>query len=144
MTGTDESEYAGVPLPQVWIASDRLLSAESTERVLNALATEKFIAEHTRRIDIKGENLPAKIGSGPHRGIDNNHSERRTIHYGSEEVVLSKLVGDFYIELKVIDEDEMNAVVEKIKEVCSSVMPFGYTMNVGRYSKYRSTLSDIN
>lgn len=135
-------EYAGVPLPQVRIMTDRLLSAATTEVVLNALAGNQFILDHVRRFDIKGENIPKTINSGPNKGLDNNHSERKVIRFGSQEIELTKLVGDFYLELQVKDEDEMNEVVEEIKSVCSEVIPFGYTLSIGRYTKYRSTISD--
>ncbi len=143
MTDNDRmKEYAGVPLPQVRIMTDRLLSAESTERVLNALASDELIISHVRRFDIKGENLPMKVNSGPNKGLDNNHSERKTIMFGNQEILLTKSVGDFYLELMVKDEDEQNEVVERIKEVCNEVVPFGYTLSIGRYTKYRSTLRD--
>ncbi len=143
MAGIDRSkEYAGVPLPQVRIMTDRLLSADTTEKVLNAIGSNEFIISHVRRIDIKGENIPAKVNSGPNRGIENNHSERKVIKFGTQELELSKLVGDFYIELLVKDEEEQDKVVEEIKSVCEQVVPFGFAISVGRYSKYRSTLSD--
>ncbi len=144
MTGVDRTdEYAGVPLPQVRIMTDRLLSPETTESVLNALAADQFIIDHIRRIDITGENLPGKIGSGPAKGLDNNHSGRKVIHFGKDEILLTKAVGDFYLELLVKDEEEQNEVVEHIKSVCSRTIPFGYSLAIGRYSKYRSTLSDM-
>lgn len=137
-----KDNYTGNPYPQVRIMTDRLLSAESTERVLNALAADEIILSHVRRFDIKGESLPATINSGPNRGIANNHSERRTIRFGNQEIELTKLVGDFYIELLVKDEEELQMVFERIKNVCLENVPFGFAMNVGRYTKYRSTISD--
>lgn len=137
-----KDDYTGNPYPQVRIMTDRLLSADSTEKVLNALASDEFILSHVRRFDIKGESLPATINSGPNRGIANNHSERRTIRFGNQEIELTKLVGDFYLELLVKDEEELKDVFEHIKVACNASIPFGYSMNVGRYTKYRSTISD--
>lgn len=62
-------------LPEIRITTKRLLGAESTEKVLNALSA----LDNIRQITIKGENLPAKINSGPNKGLDNNHPERRMI-----------------------------------------------------------------
>lgn len=140
MTSISNSEpnYAGVPLPEVRITTERLLSADSTEKVLNALTAVKKI----RQINLKGESLPATINSGPHRGIANNHSERKVIMFGEKEVELKHLVGDFFIELAVEDEAELEAKVKEIDEVLKPVVPFGYTIEVGRYSKYRPTLAD--
>jgi methyl-coenzyme M reductase subunit D len=140
-----KDKYTGKDYPQVWISTDRLLSASSTELILNMLAEDEFILSHVRRFDIKGESIPATINSGPNRGLVNNHSERRIIRFGTQEVELTKAVGDFYLELLVKDEAELNEVFEEIKKVCNeAILPlgFGYTLSVGRYTKYRSTLSD--
>lgn len=145
MSVPTEDKYTGKDYPQIQISTDRLLSAQSTEAVLNLLAEDEFIISHVRRFDIKGENLPATINSGPHRGIANNHSERRIIRFGKQEIELTKAVGDFYLELLVKDEAEMNEVFEEVKKVCNeAILPlgFGYTLSIGRYTKYRSTLSD--
>ena len=79
MTGTRtmKTTYAGTPLPEVKIFTDRLLSAESTEKVLNALIKVK----HVRQINICGESLPLTVKSGPHTGIPVNHPERKVIKF---------------------------------------------------------------
>ena len=48
------ADYAGVPLPEVQIVTNRLLSAETTEKVLNALDSITGI----RQINMTGESLP--------------------------------------------------------------------------------------
>ena len=133
-----DPNYAGVPLPEVWIQYERLLMAESTEKVLNALVG----VEKIRQINLKGESLPATINSGPHKGIENNHSERRVIKFGDREVELKHLVGDFYIELAVDNQEELEAKVKEIDAAIKGVVPFGYNITVGRYSKYRPSLHD--
>lgn len=137
-TQSPESKYTGLKLPEIRIMTERLLGADSTEKVLNALST----LDNIRQINVKGESLPARINSGPNKGIDNNHPERRKIKFGGQEILLTKLVGDFYIELSVENEDMLNAAVEEIDRICKEVIPVGYTIDVGRYSKYRPTLTD--
>lgn len=137
-TQSPESKYTGLKLPEIRIMTERLLGADSTEKVLNALST----LDNIRQINVKGESLPARINSGPNKGIDNNHPERRKIKFGGQEILLTKLVGDIYIELSVENEDMLNAAVEKIDRICKEVIPVGYTIDVGRYSKYRPTLTD--
>jgi methyl-coenzyme M reductase subunit D len=138
-TASSQTSYAGVPLPEVRLSTQRLLMAETTEKVLNAIVTVKDI----RQINLKGESLPATINSGPNRGIANNHSERRMIKYGDKEIELKHLVGDFYIELAVENEEQLEA---RVKEIDAAVKPIlkdiGYGIDVGRYSKYRPTLHD--
>jgi len=138
-TASSQTSYAGVPLPEVRLSTQRLLMAETTEKVLNAIVTVKDI----RQINLKGESLPATINSGPNRGIANNHSERKMIKYGDQEIELKHLVGDFYIELAVENEEQLE---ERVKEIDKAVKPIlkdiGYSIDVGRYSKYRPTLHD--
>jgi methyl-coenzyme M reductase subunit D len=137
-TANSDPNYAGVPLPEVWIQYERLLMAESTEKVLNALVG----VDKIRQINLKGESLPATINSGPNKGLPNNHSERRMIKFGDKEIELKHLVGDFYIELAVDNQEELEAKVKEIDEAIKGVVPFGYNITVGRYSKYRPSLHD--
>ncbi len=138
-TEISEPNYAGVPLPEVRLSTQRLLMADTTEKVLNALLVVKDI----RQINLKGESLPATINSGPNRGIANNHSQRKMIKYGDKQIELKHLVGDFYIELAVENEEQLE---QRVKEIDAAVKPIlgdiGYGIDVGRYSKYRPTLHD--
>ena len=138
-TENSQASYAGVPLPEVRISTQRLLLAETTEKVLNAIVTVKDI----RQINLKGESLPATINSGPNRGIANNHSERRMIKYGDKEIELKQLVGDFYVELAVENEEQLKARVDELDAAVKPILKdIGYGIDVGRYSKYRPTLHD--
>lgn len=137
-TSAPSADYAGRPLPEVQIVTNRLLSAESTESVLNALDPIPGI----RQINMTGESLPKTINSGPGKGLENNHSERKIIRVGNQEVELRYLVGGFYIELDVEDEEELDARLEDIKAACNATIEHGYTLQVGRYSKYRPSLHD--
>lgn len=132
------AEYANVPLPEVRIMTNRLLSAETTEKVLNAIDT----IEHIRQVNMTGESLPRTINSGPGKGLPNNHSERRIIHVNGHEVELRCQVGAFYIELEVDDSDMLEKTVEEIRAACDRTVPFGYSLEIGRYSKYRPSLHD--
>ena len=135
-TGTARTTYAGTPLPEVKVFTDRLLSADTTEKVLNALIKVK----HIRQINICGESLPLTVKNGPNTGLPVNHPERKVIKFGDEEMELTKLVGGFYIELT--NECDVDAAVEEIRKVCSRTIKVNYSLEVGRYSKYRPTLTD--
>ena len=131
-------EYAGIPLPEVEIFSNALLGAETTEKVLNAL--DKI--EKIRQINMTGESISKNLNSGPGKGLPNNHTERKVIKVGGRDVELRFMVGAFYIELDVEDEEELKEAVEKIGSACEATMPHGFSLTVGRYSKYRKTLTD--
>ncbi len=132
------AEYAEKPLPEVQILTNRLLSADSTERVLNALD----VIPNIRQINMTGESLPKTINNGPGKGHANNHTERKIIHVGNQEVELRYLVGGFYLEMEVESEEELDARLEEIKAACDETIEHGYTLQVGRYSKYKPTLHD--
>lgn len=137
-TSTPATDYAGVPLPEIQIITNRLLSAGTTEKVLNALDPITGI----RQINMTGESLPKTINSGPGKGLPNNHSERKVIHVGEQEIELRYLVGGFYIELLVEDEAELEKKIEEIRAACDSTIPFGYSLEVGRYSKFKPSMHD--
>jgi len=131
-------DYANVPLPEVRIMTNRLLSAKTTEAVLNAIDP----IQHIRQVNMTGESLPAVIGSGPGKGLPNNHTERKVINVAGREVELRCLVGAFYIELEVDDADMLEATVKEIRSACESTIPDGFSLEIGRYSKYKPSLND--
>lgn len=132
------TDYAGVPLPEVMIITNRLLSADTTEKVLNALESVPNI----RQINLTGESIPKTINSGPGKGLPNNHSEHKVIRVKGKDIELRYLVGGFLVELEVDDEESLDARVEEIKAVCNATIEHGYSLQVGRYSKYKPTLHD--
>ena len=138
MVSNPPADYAGVPLPEVQIITNRLLSADNTEVILNKLEDIKGI----RQINMTGESIPKMINSGPAKGLPNNHTERKVIHVKGREIELRYIVGAFYIELEVDTEEELDAKLEEIEKVCNECIEFGYVLNVGRYSKYKPTLHD--
>lgn len=131
-------DYANVPLPEVRIMTNRLLSAKTTEAVLNAIDP----IPHIRQVNMTGESLPAVISSGPGKGLPNNHTERQVINVAGREVELRCLVGAFYIELEVDDTDMLEATVKTIRAACDETIPDGYSLEIGRYSKYKPSLND--
>lgn len=138
MTSEPTADYAGIPLPEVEIFSNVLLSHGTTEKVLNALDP----IENIRQINMTGESIPKTLNNGPAKGLPNDHSERKVIKVGGRDVELRYLVGAFYIELSVENETKLDEAVEKIRSACEATMPKGFSLKVGRYSKYRKTLRD--
>ncbi len=134
MKSTNSSE--AVPLPEILIFPNRLLMAETTESLLNKI----YAVPHVRQVNISGEGLPAVLGNGPGAGLPNEHPERRAINVNGKEVELRLLVGRVFVEIDDIDHVQM--ALEQIDKICADLMPFGYNLEVGRYSKYRPTVTD--
>ena len=128
--------YAGTPLPEVRIFTNRLLSADTTEKDLNELIK----VDHIRQMNIHGQFLPEKVKMGPHTGNPVNHPERKVIKFGNQEIELTNMVGQFFIELE--SDEFVDTAVEAIREACDRTILHGYTLDVGRYSKYKPTLTD--
>jgi methyl-coenzyme M reductase subunit D len=125
-----------IPLPEIMIVPSRLLSAGTTENLLNKIRKVK----HVRQLTVSGEDLPASISWGPGKGLEVDHDERRKIKYGGQEMELKVQVGRVFAE--VDDIDSVQRALKEIETICEEILPFGFQMEVGRYSKYRPTVTD--
>lgn len=134
MTSTDTPE--AVPLPEILIFPNRLLKAETTEKLLNRI----YEVPHVRQVNIAGEGLPAMLSSGPNKGLPNEHPERRVITVKGKQVELRLLVGRVFVEID--DIDYVQPALEEIDSICTELLPFGFNLEVGRYSKFRPTVTD--
>ncbi len=125
-----------VPLPEILIFPARLLRAETTEKLLNRI----YSVANVRYVTVSGEDLPAVLNAGPGKGQPVNHPERHIITVKGEEVELRLLVGRIFVEIN--DIDNVPKALEDIEEVCKELLPFGFNLEVGRYSKFRPTVTD--
>jgi methyl-coenzyme M reductase subunit D len=101
----------------------RLLSAETTEKLLNDLED----MEGVRRMVIQGQRLaPAEEGN----------PDRRLITIKGEEVDLQVKTGRILLE---IDEEE---IIDQVKEICEDNLPFGYNIYVGTFIRKQRTVTD--
>ncbi|WP_019176772.1 methyl-coenzyme M reductase operon protein D [Methanomassiliicoccus luminyensis] len=129
-------KFEPVPLPEILIFPNRLLSAETTEKLLNRV----YDVPHVRQVNISGEGVPAMVGSGPGKGLPVEHEGRKVINVKGREIELQLLVGRVFVEID--DIDVVEKAIEAIDEICQELLPFGYNLEVGRYSKYRPTVTD--
>ena len=125
-----------VPLPEILIFPARLLKAETTEMLLNRV----YEVPHVRHVTVSGENLPATLSSGPGKGMVNENTERRKIKVKGEEIELRLSVGRVFVEVE--DIDFVDAVLADLEEICKELLPFGFNLEVGRYSKFKPTVTD--
>ncbi|MFP4545352.1 MAG: methyl-coenzyme M reductase operon protein D [Methanomassiliicoccales archaeon] len=134
MSDTPTSEH--VPLPEIMIFPERLLSANTTEKLVNQIKE----IEHVRQINLHGENLPAIVNYGPGTGTPVHHPERKEIDVKGEKMELKVQVGRIFVE--VDDIDNVQEVSDRIEEVCEELLPFDFYLEVGRYSKFKPTVTD--
>ncbi len=125
-----------IPLPEILIFPTRLLSAERSEKILNAL----YEVKHVRHITISGEGLPSTVRAGPATGQPVNHPQRKVINVRGEKVELCLQVGRIFVE--VDDIDNVQEVLENVEKVCEELLPFGFSLEVGRFSKWKPTVTD--
>jgi methyl-coenzyme M reductase subunit D len=126
-----------IPLPEILIFPARLLKAETTEKLLNLIYDD---VPHVRHITVSGESLPATLNAGPGKGMPAEHPERRTIKVKGQEVELRLLVGRVFVEID--DIDNVDEALGKIEAICNEILPFGFSLEVGRYSKFKPTVTD--
>jgi len=119
--------------PQCRIVTERLLSPETTERLLNQLCSVAGI----RRMVLNGPRLPAVVTYGPAKGLPNLHSMRKKIHIGDEELELQVQVGTILLEL------ESAEIIPALKTACEPVFTdFSFYIQEGRYMKTEPSLVD--
>lgn len=134
MKGTSTPE--AVPLPEIGILPSRLLSAATTEKLINRI----YEVKHVRQVTCQGEGLPEKITLGPAAGLPVNHPERRKIKIKGQDTELRVLVGRVFVEID--DIDNVKEALEAIEVICEELLPFGFDLEVGRYSKFKPTVTD--
>ena len=100
----------------------RLLSADTTESLLNALDE----IDGVKKIVLQGQRLPSDAGNPDHKKI---------IIKG-EEVDLQVKTGRVLMEIE--DEETIDAVKQK----CEDNLSFGFNVHVGTFIRKQKTVSD--
>ena len=100
----------------------RLLSADTTERLLNDLEG----IEGIKRIVIQGQRLPPK----------ELNTEHRTITIKGEEIDLQVQTGRILMDI----EDE--EIIDEIRSICEDLLPFGFNLHVGTFIRKHKTVTD--
>lgn len=100
----------------------RLLSADTTERLLNSLNDITGI----KRMVLQGQKLPP----------ESENPDRRTITVKGEEIDLQVKTGRVLME---IDSEE---TIDEIREVCEEHLPFGYNIHMGMFIRKQKTVTD--
>jgi len=128
-----ENQMTDAEYPQCRIVSHRFLKPETVESLLTRLVGIQGI----RRIVMNGPSLPQTVPYGPARGTINDHTDRRVIIVGGEEVELRVQVGTFLMELESAD------ILPQIEQACEEVfVNFPYQLQQGRYMRSTPTQVD--
>ncbi len=119
--------------PQCRIVTERLMSPDTTERLLNQLCSVAGI----RRMVLNGPSLPAIVTYGPAKGLPNAHTMRKKILVGDEELELQVQVGTILLEL------ENSEIIPALKAACTPVFnDFSFYIQEGKYMKTEPSLVD--
>lgn len=100
----------------------RLLSADTTESLLNALDE----LEGVKKIVLQGQRLPS----------DADNPDHRVINIKGEEVDLQVKTGRIFIE---IDDEE---TIDTVRQKCEDNLAFGFNIHVGTFIRKQKTVSD--
>jgi methyl-coenzyme M reductase subunit D len=120
-----------VVLPEIMIMPSRLLSADTTEKILNRIYEVRYV----KHINCQGESLPLKLTSGPGSGLLVNHPERKVIKVNGKDTELK-----IFVEIE--DFEHVEETLQRIEKICEEMLPFGFDLEVGRYSKFKPTTTD--
>jgi methyl-coenzyme M reductase subunit D len=119
--------------PQCRIVTERLLSPETTEHLLNQICSVAGV----RRMVLNGPRLPAIVDYGPAKGLANPHTMRKKIHVGDEEFELQVHVGTILLEL------ENREVIPALQAACTPVFTdYSFYIQEGRFMKTEPSLVD--
>jgi methyl-coenzyme M reductase subunit D len=100
----------------------RLLSADTTERLLNDLE----MVEGIKKIIIQGQRLPP----------EEINTEHRIIKIKGEEIDLQVQTG------RIMTEIENEEIIDEIRGICENLLPFGFDIHVGTYIRRHKTVTD--
>jgi methyl-coenzyme M reductase subunit D len=100
----------------------RLLSADTTESLLNALDE----IDGVKKIVLQGQRLPS----------DTENPDHRIINIKGEEVDLQVKTGRVFMEI----EDE--ETIEAVRHKCEDNLSFGFNIHVGTFIRKQKTVSD--
>ncbi len=119
--------------PQCRIITERLLSPDTTEKLLNKVVSVAGV----RRMVLNGPRLPETIPYGPAKGQANPHPMRKTIHVGDQDIALNVHVGTVLLEL------ENREVIPALKAAIEPVFTdFTFRIQEGKYMKTSPSLVD--
>ena len=100
----------------------RLLSADTTESLLNALDE----IDSVKKIVLQGQRLPS----------DATNTDHKKITIKGEEVDLQVKTGRVLME---IEEEE---TIDAIRQICEDNLSFGFSVHVGTFIRKQKTVSD--
>jgi methyl-coenzyme M reductase subunit D len=100
----------------------RLLSADTTEGLLNALDE----IEGVKKIVLQGQRLPSEA----------TNPDRKKINIKGEEIDLQVKTGRVLME---IDDEE---TIDEVKLKCEENLSFGFNIHVGTFIRKHKTVSD--
>nr|QBL54627.1 McrD [uncultured archaeon] len=114
--------------PQIQIFPQRLLLANTTEKLLDKLFSLGGVGE----IVVVGPSLPKLVPYGPAKGLEVAHEERKRMKVGENKVELTVQTGKIILD---VEKNLVNEKVSEIENICNEMMPFGYKIEVGKYLK---------
>jgi methyl-coenzyme M reductase subunit D len=132
---TDNDETNIIKATDVKIFPHRILKPQTTETILN----EVMVLDGVLRVLINGESLPTIINYGPAKGLPVNHTDRKTINVKGNDVPLRISVGEIILTVQL---DNLEDFVEKVDEILSNTLNFGYDLKVGVFTKSQTSVSD--
>ncbi|MCP8304431.1 MAG: methyl-coenzyme M reductase operon protein D [archaeon] len=119
---------------EIEIVPKRLLSADTVEELLKKIVQLGVV----KNVILQGPKLPQYVivPSREHSlglKVETGHEDLRKIKFGDEEIELKVKVGRIIIQ--PIKDIDLHDFLEKLKEICDELLPFGFNLRVSFLQK---------
>jgi len=116
---------------EIEIFPKRLLSSNTLEELLNSIIRLGM----AKNVILQGPRL-----SKHYVNVMNDREDSRRIKFGEREMDLEVKVGRIIIQpMEGIDSKDL---LNELREICNRILPFGFFIRTGQFTKIRPTISD--
>ncbi|MCP8308056.1 MAG: methyl-coenzyme M reductase operon protein D [archaeon] len=116
---------------EIEIFPKRLLSSDTLEELLNSIVQLRMC----KSVILQGPRLPKHAINA-----ETGYEDLRRIKFGDREIELEVKVGRIIIQ--PIEGVDLQDFLNKLKEICNKILPFGFFIKTGQFTKIRPTISD--
>lgn len=119
---------------EIEVFPNRLLSLETLEEILNKFSEVEEIIS----VVLQGQRLPKEQISCICEKTE-TPVESKKIIVQNKEIEIQIVTGRILLE---VSDQKIDGAIEKIKKISDQLLPFGYSVRVGKFLKRNASLAD--
>jgi len=116
---------------EIEIFPKRLLSSNTLEELLNSIIQLRM----AKNVILQGPRL-----SKYYVNVMNDREDLGRIKFGEREIDLEVKVGRIIIQ--PMEDVDLKDLLNELREICNRILPFGFFIRAGQFTKIRPTISD--